>query len=405
MVFKIGSTEVINSDGAVIHESFPQVAGTIESTEVKITASDGAANDWFGRAVAVGSGRIVVGAYQNDDNGSNSGSAYIFDLNGNQLAKITASDGAAGDRFGYSVAVGSGRIVVGAYYDADDGTESGSAYIFDLDGTQIAKITASDGAAEDWFGYSVAVGCGRIVVGAYQDDTSTGSAYIFDLDGTELAKITASDGAVNDSFGNSVAVGCGKIVIGAPLDVDGGSSSGSAYIFDLDGNQLAKITASDGAAGDRFGTSVAVGSGRIVVGADGDDDNGTDSGSAYIFDLDGTQIAKITGVSSEDYFGSSVAVGSGRIVVGAWNYLEVFNSSRGIAYHYDLDGNQIGSIISSDVGTGDRFGLSVAVASGRIVIGSYFDDDNGTNSGSAYIYSLSEDHNTYWERILDTYKY
>jgi hypothetical protein len=92
-------------------------------------------------------------------------------------------------------------------------------------------------------------------------------------------------------------------------------------------------------------------------------------------------------------------------VVGAWNYLEVFNSSRGIAYHYDLDGNQIGSIISSDVGTGDRFGLSVAVASGRIVIGSYFDDDNGTNSGSAYIYSLSEDHNTYWERILDTYKY
>ena len=105
---------------------------TTPSNETKITASDGAASDYFGYSVAVGSGRIVVGAYQDDDNGSNSGSAYIFDLDGNQLSKITASDGAASDRFGGSVAVGSGRIVVGAYGDDDDGEASGSAYIFDL---------------------------------------------------------------------------------------------------------------------------------------------------------------------------------------------------------------------------------------------------------------------------------
>jgi uncharacterized protein YkuJ len=375
---------------------------TVASGEVKITASDGAVDDWFGRAVAVGSGRIVVGAYQDDDAGTSSGSAYIFDLDGTQIAKITASDGAAGDRFGYSVAVGSGRIVVGAYFDDDNGSNSGSAYIFDLDGTQIAKITASDGAADDYFGYSVAVGCGRIVVGAYQNDdngSNSGSAYIFDLDGTQIAKITASDAAASDLFGEAVAVGSGRIVVGAWGDDDNGASSGSAYIFDLDGNQLAKITASDGATIDYFGEAVAVGSGRIVVGAWGDDDNGTDSGSAYIFDLDGTQIAKITGFSSEDYFGSSVAVGSGRIVIGAYNYLKLFTSSRGIAYHYDLDGNQIGSIISSDVGTGDRFGFSVAVGSGRIVIGSYFDDDNGSNSGSAYIYTTPDQ--THFLDILD----
>ena len=182
MVFKIGSTEVINSEAAVIHESFPQIAGTTQSTQVKITASDGAADDEFGRAVAVGSGRIVVGARLNDDAGSASGSAYIFDLDGNQLAKITASDAAAEDSFGYSVAVGSGRIVVGAYRDDDAGSSSGSAYIFDLDGTELSKITASDGAADDFFGSSVAVGCGRIVVGAYGNDdggADSGSAYIY----------------------------------------------------------------------------------------------------------------------------------------------------------------------------------------------------------------------------------
>jgi hypothetical protein len=311
---------------------------TTPSNETKITASDAAGNDRFGISVAVGSGRIVVGAFQDDDNGTDSGSAYIFDLDGNQLSKITASDGSSGDNFGSSVAVGSGRIVVGAYVDDDNGTLSGSAYIFDLDGNQLAKITASDGADFDFFGSSVAVGSGRIVVGAYRDDDNggdSGSAYIYDLDGNQLSKITASDAAAGDNFGRSVAVGSGRIVVGADQDDDNGGASGSAYIFDLDGNQLSKITASDGAAGDNFGRSVAVGSGRIVVGALFDDDNGGSSGSAYIYDLDGNQLAKIT---------------------------------------------------ASDAAASDQFGLSVAVGSGRIVVGALFDDDNGSSSGSAYIY-------------------
>ena len=381
----IGTSIVINDDAAYVHESFSTVGvGTTEN--MKITASDGAASDRFGWSVAVGSGRIVVGAYLDDDNGSNSGSAYIFDLDGNQLSKITASDGAASDIFGDSVAVGSGRIVVGAFRDDDNGTDSGSAYIYDLDGNQLSKITASDGAADDWFGYSVAVGCGRIVVAAYGDADAgifSGSAYIFDLDGNQLSKITASDGASFDFFGSSVAVGCGRIVVGAYWDDDNGNTSGSAYIFDLDGNQLAKITASDAAASDFFGRSVAVGSGRIVVGAILDDNNG----SAYIYDLDGNQLSKITASdgAADDRFGFSVAVGSGRIVVGAY-FDDDNGGASGSAYIYDLDGNQLAKITASDGAASDFFGSSVAVGSGRIVVGALFDDDNGSSSGSAYIY-------------------
>ena len=397
MVFKVGNKAAYTSDGIPYLWKSGDTT-TVPTGEVKITASDAAASDIFGYSVAVGSGRIAVGAAQNDDNGTNSGSAYIFDLNGTQLAKITASDAASGDRFGFSIAAGCGRIVVGADLNDDVPSNSGSAYIFDLDGTQIAKITASDAAAEDSFGRTVAVGCGRIVVGAYQNDdggSSSGSAYIFDLDGTELAKITASDAAADDDFGFSVAVGSGRIVVGAWADDDNGADSGSAYIFDLDGTQLAKITASDGAAGDRFGYSVAVGSGRIVIGAYSDNDNGTQSGSAYIFDLDGNQLFKITASdgAAGDSFGFSVAVGSGRIVVGS--YLDDDPSNSGSAYIFDLDGTELAKITASDADTSDSFGLSVSVGCGRIVVGAYNDDDVPSSSGSAYIYTTPNVYNLY----------
>ena len=132
MAYTVNGIEVINDQAEFIHESFSQITGTTQSTEAKITASDGAADDRFGYSVSAGSGRIVVGSPYDDDNGDLSGSAYIFDLDGNQIDKITASDGASGDSFGNSVSVGSGRIVVGAPYDDDNGDASGSAYIYSL---------------------------------------------------------------------------------------------------------------------------------------------------------------------------------------------------------------------------------------------------------------------------------
>ena len=358
-----------------------------------ITASDGAAaNDYFGYSVAVGSGRIVVGAHRNDvGSNSNQGSAYIYDLDGNEVGIITASDGAADDAFGHSVAVGSGRIVVGApFNDVGSNNNQGSAYIFDLNGNEVGIITASDGTNFDSFGYSVAVGCGKIVVGAYVDNSYQGSAYIFDLDGNEVGILTASDGASMDRFGYSVAVGSGRIVVGAYRnDVGSNNNQGSAYIFDLNGNEVGIITASDGAANDYFGYSVAVGCGKVVVGAYSNDVGiNTNQGAAYIFDLNGNQLGILTASDGAAYdtFGSSVAVGSGRIVVGAYG-----NNTQESAYIFDLDGNQLGIITASDGAANDYFGYSVAAGSGRIVVGAYLNDGNG----SAYIYNTPLVYNLY----------
>ena len=250
----------------------------------------------FGASVAVSDTRIVVGAIQDDNE---VGSAYIFDINGNELAKIQAfdppgtSDAVQYSYFGTKVAVSDNRIVVGAFgYPLQEGgypDNTGAAFVFDIDGNELAKIRSSDLQGGDYFGVSVAVSDTRIVVGAMLEDTTAvdaGSAYIFDIDGNQLAKIQAfdppgtSDAEQYDNFGESVAVSDTRIVVGARRE---NNLAGSAYIFDINGNQLAKIQASDAQAGDWFGQSVAVSDTRIVVGALYEDTTATDAGSVYIY--------------------------------------------------------------------------------------------------------------------------
>jgi Tol biopolymer transport system component len=329
---------------------------------------------------------IAVGAYQDDDNGTDSGSVYLYDLDGTNEVKITASDGASNDLFGYSVAVGDNKIAVGAYEDDDNGSRSGSIYVYDLDGTNEVKITASDGAGGDYFGGSVAIGNNKIAVGAYGDNITRGSVYVYDLDGTNEVKITASDVYFYDRFGWSVAVGNNKIVVGTRLDDDNGTDSGSVYVYDLDGTNEVKITASDGAANDYFGHSVAVGNNKIAVGAYRDDGY---SGSVYVYDLDGTNEVKITASDGAAYdeFGYSVAVGDNKIVVGAVGDNDN-GSTSGSVYVYDLDGTNEVKITASDGASGDNFGWSVAVGDNKIVVGAYGDDGDWIASGSVYVYDL-----------------
>eukprot|EP00970_Alexandrium_tamarense_P013743 scaffold3659_cov216-Alexandrium_tamarense.AAC.1 len=143
-----------------------------------LTASDRASSDYFGSAVAMsGTGHLVVGAYGDDDKGSFSGSVYVYTLNSTSNTwgdeqKIVASDGAADDYFGRAIAMsGTGLLVVGAYGDDDKGSSSVSVYLYTLNSTSNTwgdeqKIVASDGAAVATFGVSVAMsGTGHLVVG------------------------------------------------------------------------------------------------------------------------------------------------------------------------------------------------------------------------------------------------
>ena len=164
-----------------------------------------AGGDSFGWSVSVDAGLLLAGAYGDDDLGSSAGAAYVYDRNKpgsdgwgyDKVKKLLPIDGAASDRFGYAVALSGDTAVVGAYQDDDNGSNSGSAYVFQQDhgGTdnwgQVRKLIPADGAASDYFGFAVAVSGDTVAVGAYQDDdngSSSGSVYIFerDADGSDI---------------------------------------------------------------------------------------------------------------------------------------------------------------------------------------------------------------------------
>ena len=409
----------------------------------KITAFDAAADDGFGNSVSISGDTIVVGAYGKDEEGADSGSAYIFyrdqggDNNWGYVKKITASDAAAGDYFGYSTSIDGDTIVVGAY---GDGSYVGSAYIFDRDeGDEdnwgyVKKITASDAAANDYFGLSVSISGNTVVVGAEYKNNSTGSAYIFERDAymvdnswDQVKKIIASDAAAYDHFGISVSISSDTVVIGASSNDDNGSASGSAYIFERDPvvaenwSEVKKITASDGRGNDLFAHSVSVSGNTVVSGAYKDDDYGSESGSAYIFDRDKGgidnwgQIAKITagdgsagGLVSDgsayDKFGVSVSVSGDTMVVGAYND-DDNGSDSGSAYilYRNHDGinnwGQVKKITASDSYPSDYFGYSVFISGNTLVVGAYGDDDYGNDSGSAYIFDRDEGGADNWGQV------
>ena len=332
---------------------------------------------------------------------------FASSLTLNEIAKLLASDGAANDRFGFPVAVSGNTAVVGAF--GDDG-QIGSAYVFVRSGgiwTQQAKLLASDGALGDQFGAAVAVDGDIAVVGARRADDqgdSSGSAYVFVRSGgswSQQGKLLASDGAAVDQFGNTVAVSGTTAVVGAQRDDDNGIDSGSAYVFVRSGviwSQQAKLLADDGAIEDTFASSVDVDGDIAVVGAPNRDDNGSLSGSAYMFVRSGviwSQQAKLLASdgAAVDQFGLAVAVDGDIAVVGAGGDDDQ-GSSSGSAYLFDLTSavvtaNEVAKLLPGDGATGDRFGAAVAVDGDIAVVGAPGHDDNGVSSGSAYLFDIT----------------
>ena len=264
-------------------------------SELKITASDGAAGDLFGRSVSISGDYAVTGAQTDDDNGSESGSAYVFkrgDTSWAEEAKLLASDGVVADSFGGSVSISGDYVVVGAQTDDDNGSESGSAYVFKRTGTswaEEAKLLASDGTAGDKFGNSVSISGDYAVMGADEDELNgfhSGSAYVFKRSGTSWAQEAKfSDGSVEDHFGGSVSIS-GDYAVVAAVGYLNSSYQGSALVYKRTGTSWARevrLLASDGAEGHLFGGSVSISGDYAVAGAPGDDDNGSESGSAYLF--------------------------------------------------------------------------------------------------------------------------
>jgi FG-GAP repeat protein len=364
-----GNTLVVGANLADIDGHVDQGAvyvftrvGGIWSEEQKLIASDGAAGDSFGRYVVLSGSTLVIGA-PGDDVGSNvnQGSVYVFRRLGGawiEEQKLTSSDGAANDQFGVNIAMDAGTLVVATRFDdVGANVDQGSAYVFAKeDGAWVEQqhLIASDGAAGDFFGFSVALSGGTIVIGATMDDIGSnanqGSAYVYSRQNgvwTEHQKLTASDGEANDQFGN-VTIGNSLILVGALADDVGANvNQGSTYAFARQGrdwNEVQKLTASDGAANDQFGVAHLVGS-TIIVGSRFDDIGANvDQGSAHVF-------------------------------------------ARGPNGWVEQQ-----KLLARDGAAGDQFGYFVRISGKTIVLTAPGDDiDGNVNEGSVYIFGLTGD--------------
>ncbi|HEX6972867.1 MAG TPA: Ig-like domain-containing protein, partial [Vicinamibacterales bacterium] len=307
--------------------------------QAKLVPSDPVAIHFFGWAVDVSGDTIVVGAPGDNFAGTYSGAAYVFVRNGTtwtQRAKLVPSVTRAGDEFGTSVAIDQDTIVAGANYHDDGAPDGGAAFVFVRNGTawsQQAHLLAQDASAQAWFGLSVAVHGERIAVGAIYDDargTDSGAVYTFQRSGTswsQQAKLVASDGAAGDTFGFSVAMRGDRLVTGASAFGASSGASGAVYVFDHDGTnwvESQKLASADapGAGFYGFGVSVALTDSMLIVGAHGDDSGGTNSGAAYVFEQAAgswTQQRKIVAPqpTAGAEFGVTVAADGDHAVFGA----------------------------------------------------------------------------------------
>jgi len=245
----------------------------LQMEAAKLTAIDADDDDRFGWTVAVDGVVTLVGAFKHDEVALNAGAVYAFRREGTtwvQEAELLASDGASTDRFGWAVGLDGNVAIIGARTEDDSEADAGAAYVFRRSGTswnQEAKLLATDGAAGDDFGGSVAIDGDLIVVGAGRNDDGgdgSGSAYVFrHVLGAWMqeAKLVAADASAGDDFGVAVRVSGNRVLVGADLENAGGSLSGSAYVFREGGGvwtQETKLVASDASPNDRFGFTVRV---------------------------------------------------------------------------------------------------------------------------------------------------
>ena len=362
----------------------------------KFQASDGAANDSFGFSVAISGDNAVAGSYRDDNY---LGSAHFFARSGGVWGsgqKLLGLDTIADDNFGWSVALNGNTAIVGANLDDGPATDQGSAFVFFKNGpwAQQQKLTAADGAADDQFGISVGVSGDTAVVGAFGSNSSRGAAYVFTRNGTawtQQQKLTASDGAAGDQFGWSVAVDGETVVIGAQSD-DG--ARGAAYVFRRSGTvwtQEQKLTAVDGATFDQFGYSVSISGDSVVCGAVADS-----NGSAYVFARSGStwiQQQKLTAADGavNDKFGGSVAINGDRVIVGTEGDDIGTNADQGSAYLFQRSGivwSQEQKLTATDGAASDSFGGGVSLGFDTAIVGGYLDDSGATvDQGSAYIFT------------------
>jgi len=394
---------------AALSVSPPDLLAAVALQQAELTAATPAAYDCLGCSVAISGDTALVGAYQTTVNGnSRAGAAYVFTRAGaswTQQAELTASDAAASDWLGYAVALSGDTALAGAYGKTVGGhTFAGAAYVFTRSGaswTQQAELVDPSPVYGAEFGASVALSGDSALIGVPWKDGAharAGTAYIFTRAGTswsQQAELLRSDAGDWDYFGHSVAISGDTALVGAyGKTINGNSFTGAAYVYTRSGttwSQQTELTAADGADGDALGSAVALSGDTALVAAHG---RSTFAGAAYVFTRSGTtwsQQAELTASdpAANDEFGCSVALSGDSAAIGAWKKTVGGQTSAGASYVFGRQGttwSQQAELSDPSAAAQDQFGCSVAISGTTLLSGADQQTVGGQPlAGAAYV--------------------
>jgi hypothetical protein len=414
----------------------PQASNLAQQGE--LSDKPGASGEEFGETIAVSGRTLVVGTIHHMAASTDveQGAAYVFIepasgwAHAIQVAILKAPRGQSEEAFGRSVAVSGNTIVVGAPFREVDGhTDQGTAYVFvrPASGWRSAKptaeLTAAGGAANEFFGESLAISGNAVLVGAPDrkvgKHAAQGAVDVFALPRSaradaprQLAELTASDGQANDALGISVAISGRTAVAGADLRRSGeNAEQGAAYVFVKpptgwgNARDAAQLTDESGEAHELFGRTVAISKNTVVVGAPDRGGRSAERGAAYVFvkpasgwEGPPTEAAELSAsdVGNGDQFGGALAISGGLIVAGAPGHASGKNTEQGAAYAYVQPptgwrtATETGELLATGGAAGDKLGLSVALSGHTILVGAP-DRAADKNLAQGAVYSFQND--------------
>ena len=376
----------------------------------KIYPGDPNPGTFFGRFVALQDNFAFISAYQDFENGSSSGSLYIYKKHGNlfvQNQKLFPDDGGVEEYFGYSLASYGNWIITGAHHDSDFGASSGKAYILKrnqqglYDFFQI--LTAPDAAEADEFGKTVDIYGEYAVSCSYLDDdsfTNSGSVYVYKYNGTKwkfFQKLQAENPVDHAQFGLALNIFKNKLIIGAPYTKNNNEPEGRAYVFELNNEkweQTEILFPVELDKNDEFGITVKITDNHAFVSALKDDDMGKNSGAVYVYeklDNNWNLQQKLIAPDGEagDGFGIEIEPYNDYIYIGS--YFDNDNGENsGSVYIFKSENNNwkyYSKFLPGDSDESDAFGASISCSENEILVGAYSDDDNGFFSGATYLFS------------------
>lgn len=381
--------------------------------EQKVTASNGMPHDAFGQAIAIRGTTALIGAVDVNDW---EGAIYVFTQTGGvwtEGQEFMADDGVPSDQatFGTAIMIDGATAVIGALGATVNGhANQGAAYVFTESGgiwSQVAKLVANDGEANNYFGQTAAILGPNIVVGAYgasvNGNALQGAAYVYTNVGgtwTFAHKLVADDGVGGEFFGHAVAMSGTRALVGAPYaSVDGTPARGAVYVYDgstSDWTQIGKVVADAGDPGDGFGYSLAASATKMVVGAGAVN---AGQGAAFVFDDDNgawTQNIRLVaddGAAGED-FGYAVSILDTTLIVGADRAAVGGHTQQGAAYVFAQSGGtwtQTQKLTASDGQTDEFYGAFVALSDQSALIGvPYATVDGNAVQGAGYFYQRDD---------------